>query len=82
MRKFIRTVLPHVVIVFSLMYIVFFVIDCVNSAMVFINNNMTKVLLLMLAVLAELVAYRFLDDDRLRRKKKIQRNLASKVRHS
>lgn len=42
--------LPHLNIVISGMYIVFFIIDVQNSAMAFINNDITKVLLLILSL--------------------------------
>ncbi len=42
--------LPHINIVISGMYLVFFIIDVQNSAMAFINNDITKVLLLILSV--------------------------------
>ena len=44
----IRRILPHVAILICNMYIVFFLIDRVNSAMNFIDNNLTKGLLLIL----------------------------------
>lgn len=44
----IRRMLPHLVILICNMYIVFFLIDRVNTAMNFIDNNLTKGLLLIL----------------------------------
>lgn len=49
LRKAIKA-LPHINIVISGMYLVFFIIDVQNSAMAFINNDITKVLLLILSV--------------------------------
>ena len=49
LRKVIK-VLPHINIVISGMYLVFFIIDVQNSAMAFINNDMTKLLLLILSI--------------------------------
>ena len=46
----IRKWLPHVSILLANMYIVFFVLDKVNTAMTFINNDITKMLLLILAL--------------------------------
>ena len=43
---------PHAVIILSGMYLVFFLIDRVNRTMNFINNDITKVLLLALCALA------------------------------
>lgn len=53
LKKIIRTIvkiLPHINIVISGMYLVFYIIDVQNSAMAFINNDMTKLLLLFLAI--------------------------------
>ena len=57
LKKIIRTIvkiLPHINIVISGMYLVFYIIDVQNSAMAFINNDMTKVLLLILAICSTL----------------------------
>lgn len=45
-----RRILPHVAIVLSNMYIVFYLIDRVNSAMSFIDNKLTKALLVLLSL--------------------------------
>ena len=53
LQKIVRTfikILPHINIIISGMYLVFFIIDVQNSAMAFINNDITKVLLLFLAI--------------------------------
>lgn len=50
--RVLRLVLNHAAIILSLMYLVFFVIDRINNAMEFINNDMTKVLLVLLAVIS------------------------------
>lgn len=53
MKKIIRLLikaLPHINIVISGMYLVFFIIDVQNSAMAFINNDITKGLLLILSI--------------------------------
>lgn len=44
--------LPHLLIIFSLMLLVFVVIDYFNSAMNFINNSMTKTLMFVTGVIA------------------------------
>ena len=44
----IRRMLPHLVILICNMYLVFFLIDRVNTAMNFIDNNLTKGLILAL----------------------------------
>ncbi len=49
--KLLNTVTLNAAIVISLMYLVFFGIDRVNTAMEFINNDITKWLLVILAVI-------------------------------
>ncbi len=51
-----RTILSHSILVLSGMYIVFFCIDRVNTAMNFINNGITKTLLLILCLLSILLS--------------------------
>ena len=51
MRKTIQAALPHLVILICNMYIVFFLIDRVNKAMNFIDNGLTKGLLLALCLI-------------------------------
>ena len=41
-----RKILPHVLIVLSVVLIVFLVIDQVNSAMGFIDNQATKIIMI------------------------------------
>lgn len=48
----IRPMLPHAAIVLANAYLVFFLIDRVNTAMNFIDNNLTKGMLLAMCVLA------------------------------
>lgn len=50
MRNRIRRLLPHAAILICNMYVVFFLIDRVNTAMNFIDNRLTKGLLLILCV--------------------------------
>ena len=60
-----RKLLPHVAIVLSNMYLVFFAIDRVNSAMSFINNNITKILLVVLCIISTInAAFLILDQRR------------------
>jgi len=61
-----RKILPHAAIIISLMYLVFFCIDRVNTAMAFINNDMTKVLLLALCAISVVNAIFLIADDRKR----------------
>ena len=48
----IKRLLPHAAVLICNMYIVFFLIDRVNSAMNFIDNRLTKGLLLILCVVS------------------------------
>lgn len=50
--KEIYKLMPHISIIISVMMIVFFFIDRVNSAMAFINNDITKMLLLILSIIS------------------------------
>ena len=59
-----RRILPHISIVLCNMYLVFFAIDRVNSAMSFINNNLTKVLLLVLCIISTVNAAFLIHDQR------------------
>ena len=54
MRKFLTTLfgfIPHILLVLSLMMITFYITDRKNRAMAFINNDITKALLLVMAIL-------------------------------
>ena len=61
-----RKILPHVSIVLCNMYIVFYLIDRVNSAMAFINNSITKVLLLILCIISTINSSFLILDERRR----------------
>ena len=79
-----RKILPHAAIIMSVMYFVFFFIDKVNSAMAFINNDMTKVLLLILCVISVINAVLLFADDRkrvrLRRQQEARQRAAAQQR--
>lgn len=64
-----RKIFPHAAIVLSAMYVVFFHIDRVNSAMAFIDNGITKVLLYVLCALSVVNAIVIISDDRKKMKK-------------
>ncbi len=62
MKFNLRDVLPHGAIILSLMMIVFYILDQFNDAMAFINNRITKSLLLILSIVSiinavNLIAY-------------------------
>ena len=65
-----RKVLPHAAILLSNMYIVFYLIDRVNSAMCFIDNGITKALLVLLSIISTVNAAFLILDER----RKIARN--------
>ena len=65
-------ILAHAAVVLSLMYLVFFVIDRINTAMEFINHDMTKALIAVLAVVS-IVNAEMLLCTRFRRGKKNKR---------
>jgi len=75
-----RKILPHSAIIISMMYLVFFCIDKVNSAMAFINNGLTKGLLLVLCAVSVINALMIIADDRkktrLRQRQARQREAA------
>lgn len=67
-----RKVLPHVAIIISCMYFVFFFIDRVNPMMNFIDNDMTKFLLVALGVTSICNAIVIVHDDRRRTRRQHQ----------
>ena len=67
-----RKLLPHAAIIISLMYFVFFMIDRVNSAMAFIDNDITKVLIFALGVISIWNALILIREDRARERKRQQ----------
>lgn len=48
--------LPHLVLIFSVMMLTFFVIDRINVAMAFLDNDLTKILLAVFSLLAGTLA--------------------------
>ena len=49
--RFFKLLLPHITLILSLMLITFFVIDRFNEAMAFLNNDITKALVLVLSLI-------------------------------
>ncbi len=72
-----RKLLCHGSIVISVMYFVFFGIDRVNTAMCFIDNEITKVLLVVLGVFSIINACILIHEDRVRERRR-QRRLEQK----
>ena len=69
----VRKLLPHAVIIISMMYFVFFFIDKVNTAMNFINNPLTKGLLFALCVLSIAQSVMLIGDNRRRERLRASR---------
>ena len=70
MMKKVRAMLPHVAILICNMYIVFYLIDRVNTAMNFIDNGLTKGLLLILCVVTPFNVWALLKEPRRRKSAK------------
>ncbi len=68
-----RKLLPHAAIILSGMYLVFFLIDRVNSAMAFINNGITKRLLLALCAISVVEAVWLIRDERAKERRRQER---------
>lgn len=68
-----RRLLAHCAIIISGMYLVFFFIDRVNPAMSFIDNNITKGLLVALSVLSVVNAIQVIAQTRRELRRKIRR---------
>lgn len=64
-----RKLLPHAAIIISAMYFVFFFIDKVNSAMAFIDNDITKALIFALGVIAIINAVQLIREERERERR-------------
>ena len=71
--KWVRKLLPHAAIVLSNMFIVFFILDKFNPAMGFINNNISKGLLLVFCVLSTLCCILLIAADRKRERERSRR---------
>ena len=75
-----RKLLPHAAIILSGMYLVFFLIDRVNSAMAFINNDITKWLLLILCAISVLNALLLIRSERQSVRRQQARSAAARQR--
>lgn len=72
-----KKLLAHCAIIISGMYIVFFFIDRVNPAMGFIDNDITKPLLLALALISIINAIQEIAAERKKLKRKLRRKANS-----
>ena len=70
MKTFLRKIFPHAAIILGGMYVVFYCIDRVNTAMAFINNPITKTLLLAFCLIGMVNACVIISDDRKRARRK------------
>ena len=77
-----RKLLPHVAIIISMMYFVFYFIDRVNSAMAFINNDITKNLLFALGLIAILESVWLIRSNRAQERRRQQQRLQQQRRES
>jgi len=68
-----KKMLAHCAIIISLMYVVFFCIDLVNPAMGFIDNNITKPLLLVLVIIAIINAIQIIAEERRKLRRRMRR---------
>ena len=77
-----RKLFPHATIIIAAMYLVFFVIDRFNEPMAFVNNRMTKDLLLAMCAMSVVNAVALIRYDRkeARRRRKKQKKAADKRR--
>lgn len=71
--------LPHGAILIANMYIVFFLIDRVNTAMCFIDNDITKGLLVIMCLLSVIISMAGIHRHRRAEKR---RAMKEKRRHS
>lgn len=59
-----QKILPHLLIVLSIVMLVFLVIDQVNAAMAFINNQGTKIIMMIYSVLVLVLAALYAAEHR------------------
>ena len=64
-----RKLLPHAAMIMAFMYFVFFFIDKVNTAMNFVNNNLTKGILFAMCVLVVIESIVMIADNRRRERR-------------
>ena len=59
-----KKILPHFCIILSVVMLVFLITDQVNSAMAFINNQGTKVIMIVFSLLVLLMSILYITDQR------------------
>lgn len=73
-----KKILSHSAIILSLFYLTLFVIDKINNAMQFIENDITKALILVLAAVSTINAVFTISDERKKRKRQLAKEAAKK----
>lgn len=73
-----KKILNHSAIILSLFYLTLFVIDKINSAMQFIENDITKAIILVLAAVSTVNAIFAISADRKKRKRQLAKEAAKK----
>lgn len=73
-----KKILNHSAIILSLFYLTLFVIDKINSAMQFIENDITKAIILVLAAVSTVNAVFAISADRKKRKRQLAKEAAKK----
>lgn len=72
--RIIRTLLPHAGIILSLLFITFFIVDKINGAMNFINNDITKGMLLAFSLISIANACFLIADNRRRARRRMRKD--------
>ena len=73
-----KRILNHSAVILSLFYLTLFVIDKINSAMQFIENDITKALILVLAAVSTVNSIFAISADRKKRKRQLAKEAAKK----
>jgi len=64
MLNILKRILPHICIVISVSMFAFFIVDQVNSAVNFINNQGSKIILMILCILTFISSFLFIGEMR------------------
>ena len=56
MMRYIKSALPHICVILSGLFITFFIVDKFNAEMAFINNDASKLLLLLFCIVSVAVS--------------------------
>ena len=72
MMSVIRKLLPHANIILALMFVTFFIVDKFNGAMNFLGNDISKGLLLALALVSIVNACFVIQDNRKKARQRMR----------